>query len=122
MESCGFPVTQTSTSRHTKAFSAPPPQVTFLEKILTGFAKVLNPGESTEMSSVFHALWECQRKNRSPTTTWFSHPSPIAPFPRIGIDLRGISQNLLWKQMDNSLHGFPTRYAITKAPTAEIDK
>ncbi|GFV00580.1 hypothetical protein TNCV_1233381 [Trichonephila clavipes] len=33
-------------------------------------------------------------------------------------------KNLLtWKQMDNSLHGFSTRYAITKAlPTAEVDE
>ncbi|GFV17030.1 retrovirus-related Pol polyprotein from transposon 297 [Trichonephila clavipes] len=68
---------------------------------------------------------ECQReKVRSSTTTWTfsSHPSAIAPFHRIGIDLLG--------RFPKSAHGnkwiivctdYSTRYAITKAlPTAEI--
>ncbi|GFX51081.1 transposon Ty3-I Gag-Pol polyprotein [Trichonephila clavipes] len=101
-------------------------QTNFLA-VTTDTQEILLAGNVPKCRSVCHALSGVPKeKVRSSTTTWTfsSHPSAIAPFHRIGIDLLG--------RFPKSAHGnkwiivctdYSTRYAITKAlPTAEVDE
>ncbi|GFW44948.1 transposon Ty3-I Gag-Pol polyprotein [Trichonephila clavipes] len=99
----------------------------FRENLGQDTQEILLAGNVPKCRSVCHALSGVPKeKVRSSTTTWTfsSHPSAIAPFHRIGIDLLG--------RFPKSAHGnkwiivctdYSTRYAITKAlPTAEVDE
>ncbi|GFV14608.1 transposon Ty3-I Gag-Pol polyprotein [Trichonephila clavipes] len=86
---------------------------------MTGYAKEFywpNRECVPKCRSVCHIVGSAKGEVRSSTTTWTfsSHPSAIAPFHRIGIDLP-------W-EISKSAHGnkwivctdYSTRYAITK--------
>ncbi|GFT75669.1 transposon Ty3-I Gag-Pol polyprotein [Trichonephila clavipes] len=98
----------------------------FAKNFMTDSQEILLAGNVPKCRSVCHALSECQRRKsvpQRPPGRLVPIPPVIRPFHRIELISLGRFQKVCsWKQMDNSLHGYSTRYATKSLPTAEVDE